>query len=90
MNLDPRSDVHNTELGLFVASRELASQLLQLAQTMKEQGAHQVRFSADHAMLEWIDGDGQTQQALRVDPGTDFWNRLRLRLVAPLVPESLL
>ena len=90
MNLDPRSDVHNTEIGLFVASPELASQLLQLAQTLKEQGAHQVRFSADRSMLEWISGDGKTEQALRVDPDSDFWNRLRLRLLAPLVPEGLL
>ena len=90
MNLDPRSDLHNTELGLFVTSPELARQLLQLAEALKEQGAHQVRFSTDRSMLEWITGDGKTEEALRVDPDSSFWDRLRLRLIAPLVPEGLL
>ena len=38
MNLDPRSDAHNTEIGVFVDSRPLAAEVMRLIDTLKQQG----------------------------------------------------
>ena len=90
MNLDPRSDLHNTEIGLFIDSPELARQVLRLVDTLKQQGAWRVRLAPNGADLEWVSGDGPTATVLTEEPDSDFWGRLRLNLLAPLVPESLL
>jgi putative cardiolipin synthase len=40
LNFDPRSDQHNTELGLFIHSPTLAQQALKLVDAIKSQGAY--------------------------------------------------
>lgn len=90
MNLDPRSDLHNTEIGVFIDSPPLAQQVLRLIDTLKRQGAYRVRLAPDAAGLQWISGDGPTAPVLTEEPESDFWTRLRLNLLAPLVPENLL
>ena len=92
MNFDPRSDRHNTELGLFIQSPELARQLVKLADTLKRQGTYRLALD-DRGSLVWIgsdeDGDGAATP-LTEEPDSSPWERLMLNLLAPLVPESLL
>ena len=40
MNFDPRSDQHNTEMGLFIQSPQLAQQMLKLVDVIRQQGAY--------------------------------------------------
>jgi cardiolipin synthase C len=47
MNFDPRSDYHNTEVGLFIHSPTLAQQVLKLVDVIKQQGAYQVRLACN-------------------------------------------
>jgi putative cardiolipin synthase len=89
MNFDPRSDRHNTEMGLFVASPALAQQVLKLVDVIKSQGAYRVRLASDGKTLQWTTVAGQTE-ILVEEPETDFWSRLMLEVLSVLVPEDLL
>ena len=90
MNFDPRSKIHNTEIGLIIFSPEMAQQVLKLIDALKQQGAYRLRLGADGRRLEWSSGDGDGETILHDEPDTGFWDRLLLELLAPLTPESLL
>ena len=53
MNFDPRSDQHNTEMGLFIESPTLAQQVLKLVDVIKQQGAYQVRWRRTARTCMW-------------------------------------
>ena len=89
MNFDPRSDVHNTEIGLIIRSTEMAEQVIKLLEVLKDQGAYRLRLT-DDGRIEWVSEQGGREQVLRVEPDSGFWQRLMLDLLAPLTPESLL
>lgn len=90
LNFDPRSALHNTEIGLFIRSRPLAAQMLRLAEVLREQGVWRVQAGAGGA-LEWHgeDADG-APTVLHGEPETSWWDRLLLEIVAPFTPEQLL
>ncbi|WP_418146658.1 phospholipase D family protein [Variovorax paradoxus] len=93
MNFDPRSETHNTEIGLFIRSPEMAQQTLKLIEVLKQQGAYRLRFAkgSGDARIEWISEEeaGRTT-VLNEEPDSDFWGRTMLEMLAPLTPESLL
>ena len=91
MNFDPRSMLHNTEIGIFIFSPQLAQQLTSLIGFIRLDGAYQLQLGP-RGGIEWVSpasGDG-ADTILHVEPETDFWSRWKLELLAPLVPESLL
>lgn len=90
MNFDPRSDINNTEIGLFIKSPEIAQQILKLLDVMKQQGTWRLKLAADGQSLEWHGNDGDGEEVMRQEPDSGFWERLWLDLLAPLTPESLL
>ncbi|CAN5212138.1 phospholipase D family protein [soil metagenome] len=98
MNFDPRSEVHNTEIGLIVFSPEMAQQVLKLIDVLKQQGAYRLRLAADGSGIEWVGGDadavaasgGAAERVLTEEPDSTFWSRMLLELLAPLTPESIL
>ena len=90
MNFDPRSDLLNTEIGLFVQSPEMAQQALKLIEVLKQQGAYRLRFAAGTENIEWVSGPAGAQEVLTVEPDADFWSRTVLEILAPLTPESFL
>ncbi len=91
MNLDPRSENHNTEIGLIVFSPELARQVLRIVDEFKQQGAYQVQFAPGGGeRLQWVGGDPDAPQVLETEPEATFRDRLMLELLGPLAPESLL
>ena len=94
LNFDPRSDAHNTELGLFIFSPAIAQQVYSLIGFLQREGAYQVRLRADDQTLEWVspaeDADGTPESILRDEPEADGWTRWKLELLAPLIPEHLL
>jgi len=91
MNFDPRSMLHNTEVGIFIFSPQIAQQLTSLIGFMRLDGAYQLQLGPKGA-IEWVSpasGDA-ADTILHQEPETDFWSRWKLELLAPLVPESLL
>ncbi|MGJ3702929.1 phospholipase D family protein [Variovorax sp. AFSI2.2] len=92
MNFDPRSETHNTEIGLFIRSPEMAQQALKLIDVLKQQGAYRLRFAEDgsKSRIEWISEDAGKTTVLNEEPDSGFWDRAMLELLAPLTPESLL
>ena len=90
MNFDPRSDQHNTEMGMFIESPALAEQLLKLVTVLRQQGAYKVSLAPNGKDLQWTtSGAGGVEQTVE-EPETDFWTRLMLEVLSVLVPEGLL
>ena len=90
MNFDPRSDRHNTELGLFVESPQLAQQALKLIDTIRQQGTYRVRFAADGSTLQWVVTGRAGEEILVEEPEADPWTRILLEIFSLLAPEDLL
>jgi len=88
MNLDPRSATLNTELGLIIESPAMAAQLNAFA----DSGSwYHLRGAAESGDIEWVREDGSGQEIVfRVPPETTGWQRLKLQLLGPFVPEKLL
>ena len=88
MNLDPRSAHLNTELGLIIDSPDMARQLDSFADAGS---AYRLRLDATGRGIEWVEQDDDGKEtAYDVPPETTAWQRLKLRLVAPFIPLSLL
>ena len=90
LNFDPRSEKHNTELGLLIRSPQLTQQLMTLAELVQNEAAYRVRLSKDKQNLEWVLPTPEGEQVLTEEPDSSWWTRLWLRLLGPLVPEDAL
>lgn len=89
MNLDPRSQHYNTELGIIFHSVALAQEALELAEFAKSRAAHRLRLAEDGG-LRWV-GPAESDDGSHEDePETSFWMRRLLDLIGPLAPEELL
>ncbi len=89
MNLDPRSETQNTELGIFVDSPQLAKELLRIVTISKLQSAYRLRLGATGG-IEWLTMDEDKEVVLTEEPETSLWLRLHNLLISPFVPEQLL
>lgn len=88
MNLDPRSALLNTELGLLIDSPALAHELLHGAPGQLLDDAWRVRPADSGGALVWQGvRDGH---ALVAEPGLDAGRWLWLSLLSLLIPEELL
>ena len=90
VNLDPRSESTNTELGLFARCPELAKEVIRVIDISKSQGSYHLRFAPDGQSLEWLAIDDQAETVLSKEPEVTPLMRLRNILLAPFVPEQLL
>ena len=54
------------------------------------QSAYRLRLSADGERCEWLGYEDDKEVVLTEEPDSSFWQRLKLMLLRPLVPESLL
>jgi len=90
MNLDPRSESQNTELGIFIESPSLAKELLRIVNISKLESAYKVRLSKDGQRIEWLTTDEDKEAVLYNEPESTFLLRLHNLLLAPFVPEQLL
>ena len=88
LNFDPRSEKHNTELGLLIRSPELTQQLMRLAEIVKTEAAYRVRLNRDSGRIEWTLPGRAGGETLTEEPDSTWWQRLLLNIVAPLVPED--
>jgi len=89
MNLDPRSETQNTELGIFVDSPQLAKEMLRIVTISKLQSAYRLRLGATGG-IEWLTMDEDNEVILTAEPEASLWLRVHNLLVSPFVPEQLL
>jgi putative cardiolipin synthase len=90
MNLDPRSESTNTELGILAECPELAMEVIRVINISKLQSSYRLRFAHDGQNLEWIATDDQGDVVLSQEPEVTPLMRLQNMLFAPFVPEQLL
>jgi putative cardiolipin synthase len=90
MNLDPRSDSTNTELGLIADCPELAREVARVLQVSSRRSAYRVRFAATEQRLEWLIDDEHGEVVYETEPEATPWLRFRNMLLSPFVPEHLL
>jgi putative cardiolipin synthase len=90
MNLDPRSESTNTELGVIVRSPEFAREVLRVIQISKLQSAYRLRLAPDGYNLQWLTTDDGGEVILFAEPDTTLLQRLQNVLFGPFVPEQVL
>lgn len=89
LNLDPRSIKLNTEIGLFIQSRKLSSDLLGSLDEEIENYTYRLAMS-ESGELEWhFDGPG-ANAVTRNEPGATFFKRFVVGITALLSVEILL
>ena len=96
-NLDPRSARLNTEDGIVVRSSELGAQATRLFdQGIAPSSAYRVAIlgkspgSEEWHGLVWITEENGREVHYYQDPMTRFWQRLKVRFLSLLAPESML
>jgi putative cardiolipin synthase len=90
MNLDPRSESTNTELGIVANCPALATDVLHAIDISKRKSSYKVRFARDSEQLEWEAADATGNVVLTEEPEVTPLMLLRTRLLAPFIPEQLL
>ena len=90
VNLDPRSESTNTELGLVARCPELAKEVIRVINISKLQSSYRLRFAPDGERLQWLATDDQGEVVLSQEPEVTPFMRLETILLAPFVPEQLL
>ena len=91
MNLDPRSALINTEIGLIIDSPPLAQAVSSLSSRSLVYDAYRLQLSADGQRIEWLEPreDGTTKLHY-VEPGDHWGKRLQIWLLQPFVATRLL
>jgi cardiolipin synthase C len=93
LNLDPRSEEHNTELGVLVHNPTVARDMRKLVELFKNVAAYEVRLAPQRRYgLEWVrvDASGKVVETLDDEPETDRWTRWKVNFLSLLIPEGLL
>ncbi|HYX33974.1 MAG TPA: phospholipase D-like domain-containing protein [Oligoflexus sp.] len=88
-NFDPRSADLNTELGFVIDSPNLAQEIQSVFDRRIDQQAYEVRLGDDD-QLYWIGLQDGREVRYDQEPGTGFWQRLGLGVLACLPIEWLL
>jgi cardiolipin synthase C len=90
MNLDPRSDSTNTELGIFVQCPELARDVTRAIDMSRLHSSYSVGFGPDGQSLQWRLMGEQPEEVFTSEPDVTPIIEFRNMLLAPFVPEQLL
>ncbi len=90
MNFDFRSSRENTELGLFVDSPELASDVTELVSTLRSIGTYRMRLAPEDGHVQWTTSSLDGQEIFDSEPEIDGWTWLKLLIFSPFVDEGLL
>jgi putative cardiolipin synthase len=83
LNIDPRSIVLNTEIGVVIDSPVLTEEAERMfAFTSSPEISYRVTLvPGTRATLEWRSTVGGIERVQRVEPGTNVWERVALRLL---------
>lgn len=88
MNLDLRSKLQNSEVGLIIRSRNLSAQASQLIEPALSYGAYHVEWVDGH--LLWRAPQDSGLKDSTTEPDTSLGLRLLLKLLGPLAPDEML
>ena len=72
LNMDPRSLVINTEMGILIDSKDLVEDLLENRDSMFEKIVYQLHLSKGNK-LEWHSFESGTKVIYHKDPHTSWW-----------------
>ena len=87
MNLDARSAVANTELGMIIDSPALTTDILRMIRSANV--SYHLRLGPTGG-IEWVELDNGREIVHTTEPNLGFWARFKLFLLSPLVSERLL
>jgi putative cardiolipin synthase len=90
MNLDPRSESTNTELGLFARCPELAREVARVIDASRMGSSYEVEFAPGGENLQWVLMGSKPEVVLPAEPEVTPFMEFRNMLFAPFVPEQLL
>ena len=91
MNLDPRSAIINTEMGLVIESPQIAQILSTLFRQDIARNVYKLQLSADGERIEWVETTADGGQRIHhLEPGDNWRARLQIWLLAPFVAADLL
>jgi putative cardiolipin synthase len=93
LNLDPRAVHHNTEIGVVVASKEIANELSERFDQNIEKEAFRLELKKDRDgtdKIVWYGLNDGKQEVFSVEPHTTFWQRLGIGFLSILPIESQL
>ena len=93
LNLDPRSVIENTEIGIMVTSTEVADTMTKGFDMITETMAFRLELQTDEEGLEFISWHGLEDGKERVwttDPHTGFWRRFSIGFMGLFPIESQL
>lgn len=91
LNLDPRSVVQNTEIGVVFQSPVLGGEMAQAFDQIIENAAFRLELTTDEhdrEQLLWHGRINGEQTTVNTEPHTTFWQRLGVKLVKWLPIES--
>ncbi|SEA98272.1 phospholipase D family protein [Variovorax sp. YR216] len=89
MNLDGRSAVKNTELGLVIDSPELVKPLRRLFHDGVVGGAYRLQLSPDGSRIEWQERTADGRVTVHAhEPHDSAWQRIKFWLMLPLVNQN--
>lgn len=90
LNLDPRSGLLNTEIGLYVESPQLAAQVIEyMDEGIQPENSYRVILDPD-GNLEWATETSGKPESFSKDPGATFWQRFLSGFIGVLPVEGQL
>jgi len=93
LNLDPRAVLHNTEIGVVLASTEIATGMSDWFDRNIELMAFRLELRTDedgYEQILWHGLENGEQRVFDVDPYTGFWRRFGIGFMSLLPIESQL
>jgi cardiolipin synthase C len=90
LNMDARSAITNSELGLVIRSTEIARQVTNLLDDISTDGSYKLQLQDHSDRIVWSSGDPGAQQTWHTDPGTSRTERVWLKALSPFAPDELL
>ena len=87
-NMDPRSRIWNSEIGLLIDSEEFAASVLKVMETnLDPVNSYRVTLDEDGDLV-WTAGGPDGTQTWDRDPGSSAWQRLMLRFMSWVPMEN--
>ncbi len=88
MNMDPRSQKLNTEMGVLVRSPQIAQQLVQVFDEVVTSSSYRLSLAEDNS-LRWT-STGPDARVSSSEPEAGFWRKLTVKMLSPFAPDELL
>ena len=89
LNLDPRSFLINTEIGVLFDNKEMASLAFDQIYAVLKTTAYRLQLD-QHNHLIWLYHEGDKIQRSRREPGVALWKKITVSLLSLLPIESQL